>query len=122
MASLVKTFCSSFKQLVVLGNEQIEYGYKQRIDSHLSSGTIPVSVPSGGDGPIDQDQSERTEEHDNNNNNRQSTNITPAHLEQVRNALMGIQAPGRSIHLALGLKTFTHKHCHRNTRFLNNFV
>lgn len=101
----MKTFCSSFKQLVVLGNGKIEYWYKQRIDSHLSSGTIPVSVPSGGDGPIDQDQSERTEEHDNNNNNnnnRQSTNITPAHLEQVRNALMGVQAPGRSNHLVFG--------------------
>ncbi|KAJ8661761.1 hypothetical protein O0I10_002569 [Lichtheimia ornata] len=55
-------------------------------------GTIPLSVPSGGDGPVDQDQGERTEEHDS-SNNRQSTNVTPAQLEQVRNALMGVQAP-----------------------------
>lgn len=85
------------------------------------SGTIPLSVPSGGDGPIDQDQGERTEEHDS-SNNRQPTNITPAQLEQVRNALMGVQAPGKNQYGKHLDRNINSSRCHRNPRYLNNLV
>ncbi|KAI9496764.1 proteasome complex subunit Rpn13 ubiquitin receptor-domain-containing protein [Zychaea mexicana] len=62
-------------------------------------GTIPSSVPAGGDGPVDQPQGgeERHEQSsgDNNSNNsqQQSSAVNSEQLEQLRNILSGVQAP-----------------------------